>query len=111
MYHEMATAPEIGDWLGDAEDEPLDEMQTAAPCASSGRVYTNMTCLSSEFVSPPGERPHPLRAALARSCAPTGDWKGFLPAFEGVVAIVREEAAAARRGARPRALRRDDGAV
>ena len=30
MYHEMATAPDIADWLEAASEEPLDEMQRAA---------------------------------------------------------------------------------
>ncbi|HEX4296398.1 MAG TPA: carboxypeptidase M32, partial [Devosia sp.] len=30
MYHEMATAPEIADWLDAAAGEPLDDMQQAA---------------------------------------------------------------------------------
>ncbi len=91
MYHEMATAPEVGDWLGDAEAEPLDAMQKRA-VAEFRRVYTNMTCLSSEFVS----RQVNVRIRseqLWRQLRPTGDWKGFLPAFEGVVEILREEAA------------------
>src|SRR3982750_2962408 len=49
MYHEMATAPEIGDWLNDAAAEPLDDMQQAAICEQR-RLYTNMTCLSADFV-------------------------------------------------------------
>ena len=91
MYHEIATAPEVGDWLADAEAEPLDAMQQRA-VAEFRRVYTNMTCLSAEFVS----RQVNARVRseqLWRQLRPTGDWKSFLPAFEGVVANVREEAA------------------
>ena len=91
MYHEIATAPDVGDWLADAETEPLDAMQQRA-IAEFRRVYTNMTCLSAEFVS----RQVNARVRseqLWRQLRPTGDWNSFLPAFEGVVANVREEAA------------------
>ncbi len=49
IYHELATVPEIAEWIGKAEAEPLDEMQRAA-VAEFRRVYTNMTCHSAEFV-------------------------------------------------------------
>ena len=90
LYHEMATAPQVGDWLADAEAEPLDEMQALA-LGEFRRVYTNMTCLSSEFVS--RQVNARIRSEqLCRELRPTGDWKTFLPAFEGVVATAREEA-------------------
>ncbi len=90
MYHEMATAPQVGDWLADAEAEPLEEMQALA-LREFRRVYTNMTCLSSEFVS--RQVNARIRSEqLWRELRPTGDWKTFLPAFEGVVATAREEA-------------------
>jgi carboxypeptidase Taq len=90
LYHEAATAPEIGDWLRDAEAEPLDDWQAAA-IRESRRVYTNMTCLSSDFV----RRQVNARVRseqLWRELRPKGDWAAFLPAFEGVVATAREEA-------------------
>lgn len=90
LYHEMATAPQVGDWLADAEAETLDEMQALA-LGEFRRVYTNMTCLSSEFVS--RQVNARIRSEqLWRELRPTGDWKTFLPAFEGVVATAREEA-------------------
>src|SRR5690606_32116231 len=53
--------------------------------------YTNMTCLSSEFVSK--QVAARVRSEqLWRELRPKGDWQGFLPAFEGVVATAREEA-------------------
>ena len=90
MYHQMATAPEIADWLAAATEEPLDEMQQAA-MREQARVYTNMTCLSTAFV----ERQVAARIRseqLWRELRAKDDWAGFLPAFEGVVAIAREEA-------------------
>jgi carboxypeptidase Taq len=90
MYHEMATAPEIGDWLSAAESEPLDEQQQAA-IRESRRVYTNMTCLSADFVRKQVNA-RVRSEQLWRELRPKGDWAGFLPAFEGVVATAREEA-------------------
>lgn len=90
LYHEMATAPEIADWLAAAAEEPLDEMQQAA-LREQSRVYTNMTCLSSDFVR--RQVVARLRSEqLWRELRAKDDWTGFLPAFEGVVAIAREEA-------------------
>lgn len=90
LYHEMATAPEVADWLAAAEAEPLD-LDEAAAVREFRRVHTNMTCLSSEFVS----RQVNARVRseqLWREARPRGDWASFLPAFEGVVALAREEA-------------------
>jgi len=90
MYHEMATAPEIADWLAAATEEPLDDMQQAA-IREQSRVYTNMTCLSADFVR--RQVIARLRSEqLWRELRAKDDWAGFLPAFEGVVAIAREEA-------------------
>ena len=91
MYHEMATAPEVGEWLADAEAEPNDELQQAG-LREWRRSYTNATCLSSDFVR--RQVNARLRAEqLWRELRPKGDWQTFLPAFEGLVATAREEAA------------------
>ncbi len=91
LYHETATAPHIGEWIGKAESERLDEHQTAA-VSEFRRVYTNMTCLSSDFVE--RQTAERIRSEqLWRELRPKGDWTGFLPAFEGVIATMREEAA------------------
>ena len=90
MYHEMATAPEIADWLQAAGEEPLDEMQQAA-IREQQRVHTNMTCLSGDFVRK--QVVARMRSEqLWRELRAKDDWAGFLPAFEGVVAMAREEA-------------------
>lgn len=91
MSHEQATAPEIRDWIDAAKREPLDEMQQAA-LRELERQYTNMTCLPSSFVRRQTEAT--MRSEqMWRELRPKGDWKGFAPALEGVVAMVREEAA------------------
>lgn len=91
MYHRQATAPEIGDWIGEAENEALNEMQAAA-LREFKRQHTNMTCLPTEFV----ERQTSARLRseqLWRDLRAKNDWAGFLPALQGIVTLVREEAA------------------
>ncbi|TIX65669.1 MAG: carboxypeptidase M32, partial [Mesorhizobium sp.] len=91
MHHARATAPEIADWIAAAEQETLNEEQRAA-VKEFRRQYTNLTCLPVEFV----ERQTTARMRseqLWRDLRAKNDWAGFLPALEGVVALVREEAA------------------
>src|SRR3954469_17431655 len=91
MHHAQATAPEIGDWIAAAESETLNEAQVAA-VREFKRQYVNMTCLPTAFV----ERQTKARMRseqLWRDLRAKNDWAGFQPALEGVVALVREEAA------------------
>ncbi|MBS3647719.1 carboxypeptidase M32 [Pseudaminobacter sp. 19-2017] len=91
MYHRQATAPEMGDWLAAAAEEALDDEQRAA-VRELRRQYTNMTCLPPEFV----ERQTKARLRseqLWRDLRAKNDWSSFLPALEGIVTLVREEAA------------------
>ena len=90
MYHEMAAAPHVAELIADAESEALDEMRRAA-LRELRRTYTNLTCLSSDFVRK--QVAARIRSEqLWRELRPTGNWKDFLPAFEGVIATLREEA-------------------
>jgi carboxypeptidase Taq len=90
MHHARATAPEIADWLAAAEQEALNEEQQAA-LREFRRQYTNMTCLPTEFVE--CQTTARLRSEqLWRDLRPKNDWLGFLPALDGIVALVREEA-------------------
>jgi carboxypeptidase Taq len=90
MSHQQMTAPHIAGWIADAEAESLDQTQQAA-VREFRRVYVNATCLSSDFVRHQVETR--IRSEqLWRELRPSGDWQGFLPAFEGVVKNVREEA-------------------
>jgi len=91
MYHRQATAPEIGDWIAGAESETLNDDQQAA-LREFKRQYLNMTCLPSEFVERQ-TRARMRSEQLWRDLRAKNDWAGFLPALEGVVALVREEAA------------------
>lgn len=91
MHHRQATAPEIADWIEAAESEELNETQAAA-VREFRRHYTNLTCLPVEFV----ERQTTARMRseqLWRSARARSDWAGFQPALEGIVTLVREEAA------------------
>jgi len=90
MHHRQATAPEIADWIDAAEHEDLDEESQSA-VREFKRQYTNMTCLPTEFV----ERQTVARMRseqLWRELRAKGDWAGFAPALDAVVALVREEA-------------------
>ena len=91
LHHRQASAPEVADWLAAAETEELNEEQRAA-LRELGRSYVNLICLPTEFVE------RRTRATIRceqlwRDLRPKNDWADFLPALEGVVAIVREEAA------------------
>ena len=90
MLHRQATAPEIADWLSEAETEQLNDEQAAA-VREFRRQYTNMTCLPVEFV----ERQTRTRMRceqLWRDLRAKNDWASFQPALEGVIELVREEA-------------------
>src|SRR5436190_13188744 len=50
FHHELATAPHIAEWIEEAGGEPLDAAKKAA-LREFKRVYVNLTCLSSAFVS------------------------------------------------------------
>ncbi len=91
LYHRQATAPEIADWIAAAESEALNDDQAAA-LREFKRQHTNLVCLPAEFV----ERQTAARLRceqLWRDLRAKNDWASFLPALEGVVALVREEAA------------------
>lgn len=90
LYHELAAAPEIADWIAEARQADLDAMRKTA-LAEFERSYRNLTCLSSDFV----RRQVAARVRseqLWRELRPAGNWKEFLPAFAGIVSLAREEA-------------------
>lgn len=90
MYHAQATSPEIAELIEAAKAEDLDTDQRLA-LAEFERGYINATCLPTEFVE--RRTAAAMRSEqLWRDLRPRGDWDSFLPAFEGVVALVREEA-------------------
>jgi len=91
MYHAQATAPQIADWINDARNQDLSQDQKLA-LDEFERTYVNATCLPTEFVE--RRTAATMRSEqLWRELRARGDWDSFLPALEGVVALVREEAA------------------
>ena len=90
MAHEIASAPHVADWIAAAEAEDLDHDQTAA-LAEFKRSYINRTCLSSDFVA--RQVSARMRCEqLWRSLRAKNDWNDFLPSFENIVSLAREEA-------------------
>ncbi len=90
MTHEMASAPHIAEWIAAAEAEDLDDAQKAA-VAEFKRGYINRTCLSSDFVA--RQVNARMRCEqLWRVLRAKNDWKDFLPSFENIVSLAREEA-------------------
>ncbi len=91
MYHAKATDPHVRDWIEAAKSDSLDTEQSAA-LRELERSYINATCLPTEFV----ERQTITRMRceqLWRTARGKGDWSGFAPSLDGVVDLVREEAA------------------
>ena len=88
MYHAQATAPEIADWIEAARPESEDQKLALVEFK---RQYINATCLPTEFVE--RRTTATMRSEqLWRELRAKNDWDSFLPALEGVVALVREEA-------------------
>ncbi|MCD7060015.1 carboxypeptidase M32 [Pelagibacterium xiamenense] len=91
LMHETSTAREVGDLIAAAEAEDLEPDHRAA-VAEFRRVYTNATCLPSDFVRRQTET-NIRSEQLWRDLRAKNDWAGFAPALENVVALAREEAA------------------
>ncbi|WDR03756.1 carboxypeptidase M32 [Devosia algicola] len=88
MYHAQSTAPEIADWLDAATADSSDQQLALEEFR---RTYISATCLPTEFVE--RKTAATMRSEqLWRELRATGDWTSFLPALEGVVTLVREEA-------------------
>lgn len=91
MLHRQATDPKLAQWIADAKAEDLTTEQNIA-VAEFERSYINMTCLPADFVERK-MRTSMRSEQLWRTARPNGDWEAFRPALEGVVEMVREEAA------------------
>ncbi len=108
MYHEMATAPEIADWIADApQGSPRREQKAAHPRIRAQLHQHDLPLV--RFRAP----------QVAPACAPNSSGANCAQGRLGQLpARLRRRRApgprgspAARRGARARSLRRDDGAV
>lgn len=91
LRHETFTAPEVGEWIAAAQTQDLSEDEKLS-LAEFERVYTNATCLPSEFVRRQTET-NMRSEQIWRDLRAKDDWADFAPALENVVALVREEAA------------------
>jgi carboxypeptidase Taq len=90
MYHEMASAPHVADWISDAEVEDLSPEDRTA-LTEYKRSYTNLTCLPTEFVA--RQTTARIRCEQAwRKLKPANDWANFAPLLEANVELAREEA-------------------
>jgi carboxypeptidase Taq len=88
LSHEMASSPQVGEWLNAAK--PQSDEQAAA-LREARQQYLNLTCLPPEFVRRRVETSMKSEQ-LWRKLRPLGDWQSFLPSFESVVELAREEA-------------------
>lgn len=94
VIHEKTTAPQIADWLAEAESESaqLDAWQNAN-LREMRRTYLHATALDSRLV-----RELALASSASeafwRGARRNNDYKSFVPYFRRVVAAVREEAQA-----------------
>lgn len=88
MSHELASSPQVGEWIAKAAPDSEDHK---IALSESARTYRNLTCLSSGFVQKKVEAC--VRSEqLWRKLRPHGNWAEFLPAFETVIELTREEA-------------------
>ena len=91
LMHQLITAPELAQQLGQAEQEDLDELQRAN-LREMRREWQQANLLPVELVEA-----KTLAAARCehawRSQRKNNDWKGFLPNFREVLRLARQEAA------------------
>lgn len=91
ILNESLKQPEIGDWLAEAEAKTagLNDWEKAN-LREMKRVWSKTVCLSSDLV-----RRKTLAASKCelawRKLRPANNWKEFLPLFEDVVSLAREE--------------------
>jgi carboxypeptidase Taq len=90
MHHDLMTAERNAEWIADAGSEALSSSQKAG-ITEFKRAYVNATCLSTDFVTKQVQA-RVRSEQLWRKLRPSGSWTEFLPAFEGIVATLREEA-------------------
>ncbi|VAW20013.1 Thermostable carboxypeptidase 1, partial [hydrothermal vent metagenome] len=90
ISHKNATAPEISDWIKQAQNSSLTHDQ-ATGVNELKRLYEQNVCLSADFVGKKTQTSMNCEQ-LWRRLRPTGDWKAFAPALKEVVEIARQEA-------------------
>lgn len=90
MRHKKASAPEIADWIGAAENEDLNTDKRLG-LSEFKRQYLHLTCLPADFVEK-RTKTSMRTEQLWRQLRPQGDWKNFAPALDEVITLAREEA-------------------
>ncbi|HHQ4682724.1 TPA: carboxypeptidase M32 [Aeromonas veronii] len=90
LIHQKRTAPELGDWIAQAESEPLDEVQRAN-LDEIKRQWQDASLLPGELVEALSLAGSKCEHAW-RSQRKNNDWAGFAPNLEEVVKLSREVA-------------------
>lgn len=92
LMHELITAPQMREWFDGAQSETLQADQLAN-LREMNRKWKQATCIPAELVEAQSLAASKCEHAW-RTQRKANDWKGFLPNFEAVVKLAREEAAA-----------------
>ncbi len=91
LQHQILTDQRVGDWLEEAEQEPLDCLQRAN-LREMRRHYQQAAILPADLVEAKSLAGSRCEHAW-RSQRPDNDWRGFAPNLQEVVRLSREEAA------------------
>jgi carboxypeptidase Taq len=91
LQHQILTDQRVGDWLDEAEQEPLDCLQRAN-LREMRRHYQQAAILPADLVESKSLAGSRCEHAW-RSQRPDNDWQGFAPNLQEVVRLSREEAA------------------
>ncbi len=92
ISHELMTSPQLADWIAGAAAESLNAEQKAN-LREMQRSWEQATCLPAALVEAQSLAASRCEHAW-REQRKNNDWQGFLPNFEKVVHLTREEAAA-----------------
>jgi carboxypeptidase Taq len=92
LIHELATAPEVGELLEAAADEPLDDWQ-AANLREMRRQHLRRTAVPAELVAAQ-TRAASHAEMVWREAREAGDFETFRPHLQELVRLARESAAA-----------------
>ena len=90
VIHQLATSPEIGDLLTEAEGTDLDDWQLAN-VREIRRVYRDATCMPSDLVAAQSAVTSESEQAWREHRA-VNDWQAMQPHLEKVVGFARQEA-------------------
>ncbi len=92
LAHELITDPNVGEWIEKAKAENLSEWESSNLREIESQ-WRHKTSIPSDLV----EATAVARAKCGhawRSLRPANDWEGFLPLFEPLISLVRQQAQA-----------------